>query len=271
MAQTSIEWTATLLPDGARLPGYTFNPWLGCTKISAACDHCYAEGWAKRTGGAALWQGERRRTTEAYWRQPLKWNREAEASGIRRKVFCASLADVFDNQVPDDWRADLWGLIGKTPHLDWLLLTKRPQNIGKMLPVTNSMKPGYRPWNAFWPDGWPNVWLGTTVESPEEMARRGQALAMVARDQSVNRIFWSCEPLLANLGEIPRSIMPDWIIVGGESGPNARPMQDDWARQILAQCKATKVPFFMKQMGGTRKPFRPIPDDLMVMEFPDAV
>jgi protein gp37 len=149
MAETSkIEWTDA-----------TFNPWVGCTKISPACDHCYAEGWAKRAGNPELWQGERRRTSVANWRMPVKLNAKAMAEGRRRRVFCASLADVFDNQVPAEWRADLWALIRATPMLDWQLLTKRPQNIARMLP-------------ANWGKGWPNVWLGTTVENQTEANRR---------------------------------------------------------------------------------------------------
>ena len=149
MAENSkIEWT-----------DHTFNPWVGCTKVSAACDHCYAEAWAKRTGQSQLWSGARRRTSETNWRQPLKWNREAAAARVQRKVFCASLADVFDNQAEPQWREDLWALIQDTPNLDWQLLTKRPQNIAKMLPDD-------------WGGGYGNVWLGTTVENETEAARR---------------------------------------------------------------------------------------------------
>jgi protein gp37 len=120
---TNIEWA-----------DHTFNPWVGCSKISSACDYCYAESWAKRSGHPELWQGERRRTAGANWQRPIKWNRQAATAGKRARVFCASLADVFDNQVPRRWRDDLWHRIDQTPHLDWLLLTKRPQNIAKMLP-----------------------------------------------------------------------------------------------------------------------------------------
>ena len=220
-ANSKIEWTH-----------HTFNPWVGCTKVSLACDHCYAEGWAKRTGGAALWQGERRRTSAANWREPIKWNKRAEAEGQRYRVFCASLADVFDNQVPWEWRKDLWLLIKDTPHLDWLLLTKRPQNIAKMLP------PG-------WGNGWHNVWLGTSTENHEEMLRRGKALRAVPA--AVH--FWSAEPLLEDLGGIPTEIMPEWVICGGESGANARPMHPDWARSLRDQCAAAGVPFLFKQWG----------------------
>lgn len=266
---TKIEWC-----------DHTFNPWVGCTKVSPACDHCYAEGWAKRTGLPQLWAGELRRTSAANWRLPLKWDIEAEASGIRRKVFCASLDDVFDNQAPERWRADLWSLIAETPHLDWLLLTKRPQNIAKMLP---SQAAGHPEWG----EGWPNAWLGTTVENQTEADRRiPHLLAIPAAIR-----FLSCEPLLGSVelrhlrqynaqgkpwidaltgivtrgqylarspnecsmnvsaqipGELPRL---DWVICGGESGPKARPMHPDWARSLRDQCAAAGVPFFFKQWG----------------------
>jgi len=255
VGETTIEWTATVAPDGRVLPGYSWNPWLGCTKVSPACDHCYAESWAKRTGQAHLWNGERRRTSEANWRQPIKWNRETEKSGIRRKVFCASLADVFDNQAPEEWRADMWATITITPNLDWLLLTKRPQNIAKMLPI-------------MWGDGWPNVWLGTTAEDQKNLADRAWALSQIP---AVVR-FLSCEPLLESLNFVAtnrwgtkwnvltgRIIQSDsmvaqtgafhWVIGGGESGPNARPMHPDWARSIRDQCAAADVPYFHKQNG----------------------
>lgn len=229
MAKNSkIEWT-----------DHTFNPWVGCTKVSPGCDHCYAEGWAKRTGGSALWQGERRRTSEANWRQPVKWNKQSEAEGRRYRVFCASLADVFDNQAEPEWRDDLFALIRETPHLDWLLLTKRPQNIAKMLP-------------ADWRAGYPNVWLGTTVENQTEADRRIPHLLNVpARVR-----FLSCEPLLGPVDLTAHFLNPQgftdtprWVIAGGESGPGARPMHSDWARSLRDQCAAAGVPFFFKQWG----------------------
>jgi protein gp37 len=192
---------------------------------------------------------------------------------VRRKVFCCSLADVFDNQVPLEWRADLWDLIAATPHLDWLLLTKRPQNMAKMLP-------DLAPW---WP--WSNVWLGTTAENQIEADRRIPHL--LATPAAVR--FLSCEPLLGPLhldkiaapkiapddahgwsaiwtgNHIGRPVI-DWVIAGGESGPRARDMDPAWARSLRDQCKAAGVPFFMKQMA--RK--APIPEDLMVREFPVA-
>ena len=234
-ADTRIEWCDS-----------TFNPWVGCTKVSPACDHCYAESWAKRTGQADLWQGQRRRTSAANWRQPVKWDREAGRAGKRAKVFCASLADVFDNQVPEQWRADLWALIAATPNLDWLLLTKRPQNIAKMLPFN-------------WGDGWPNVWLGTTVENQAEADRRiPHLLAVPARIR-----FLSCEPLLGPLQldrwlelgglDTDRGLANpgiDWVICGGESGPGARQFYAPWVRSIVRQCKAAGAAVFMKQLGA---------------------
>lgn len=250
MAENSgIEWT-----------DHTFNPWVGCTKVSPACDHCYAEGWAKRTGQSALWAGERRRTSEANWRDPLRWNRKAEAAGVRHRVFCASLADVADNKVPAEWRRDLFDLIAETPHLDWLLLTKRPQNIGKMVNYAARQRETLNP-NYLWP--WPNVWLGTTVENQEEADRRiPHLLAIPARV-----LFLSVEPMLGPVR--PELDGIHWVICGGESGPGARPMHPDWARQLRDQCRSAGVPFFMKQMGGAVKSrMPPIPDDLMLREFP---
>ena len=130
MRSTPIAWTHS-----------TFNPWLGCLRVSPACDHCYAAAISRRTGrrdgqGRDLWdsRAQRVRTSPGYWRQPIAWNREALAAGMRHRVFCASMADIFDNHAAPDWRADLWALIRATPALEWQLLTKRPQNIAGMLP-----------------------------------------------------------------------------------------------------------------------------------------
>lgn len=160
---------------------HTFNPWIGCTKISPACDNCYAEAIDNRFGGDH-WgpKAPRRRTAPANWRKPLKWNKDAEEKGIRYRVFCASMADVFDNRVDAKWREDLWKLIGDTPYLDWLLLTKRPQNIEKMLPDD---------WGE---DGYPNVWLGTTVEN-QDVADRN-IIHLLENSAAIH--FLSMEPLL---------------------------------------------------------------------------
>lgn len=248
MAETSkIEWTHA-----------TFNPWVGCEKVSPACDNCYAEGWAKRTGQSALWHGERRRTTEAYWRGPLKWDAAAAAAGVRKRVFCASLADVFDDRVPDEWRGDLFELIDATPNLDWLLLTKRPQNIGRLMKACNSLNS-----IANFAKLWPNVWLGTTVENQEEMAKRVGHLLYV----SATVHFLSCEPLLQHILLPPADTYwhsLDWVICGGESGSGARHMEPRWAQALRDECADMGIAFFMKQMA--RK--APIPEDLMVRQFP---
>jgi protein gp37 len=235
---------------------HTMNFWVGCTKVSAACDFCYAESWAKRSGHPELWAGERRRTAPANWRQPYKWNAFALALTRRARVFTNSLADFFDNQVPDDWRADAWRVIDETRHLDWLILTKRPQNIAKMLPVG-------------WGDGWSHVWLGTTCENQEAADRNIPAL--LGTPAAVR--FVSLEPLLGpiNLTRMKlgggwydvlggwrdvKERFPgfdeqiDWVIVGGESGPNARPSHPDWFRSLRDQCAAADVPFHFKQWGG---------------------
>lgn len=263
MAENSkIEWT-----------DHTFNPWVGCTKVSPACDHCYAENWAKRTGQSHLWAGERRRTSAANWRLPLKWQREAKSEGGRKRVFCASLADVFDNTVPDAWRADLFGLIAETPDLDWLLLTKRIGNAADMIARATSLHG--------WP--WPNVWLGATVVTQAEVDR--DVPKLVNTPAAVR--FLSCEPLLEeisfrwavwhhayNANHLDGLRMLDWIIVGGESGKGARPMAQQWAEQIREQCEEAGVAFFMKQGSQANWPafkdFGRFADRLQVREWPRA-
>jgi protein gp37 len=255
-ANSGIEWT-----------DHTFNPWLGCTRVSPACDHCYAETWASRFGTVEWGAGKPRKlTSESNWQQPIKWNREAEKTGERKRVFCASLADVFDNEADPAWRIRLFGLIEKTPHLDWLLLTKRIGNVPKMLPMD-------------WGNGWPNVWLGISVVNQEEADRD---IPKLMRIPGYIR-FLSMEPLLGPVDlRIPRIGEPvfpddfairteqqqdqwfksqaratyialceriDWVIVGGESGADARPMQKEWAASLRDQCVAASVPFHFKQWG----------------------
>jgi protein gp37 len=226
MAQNSkIEWT-----------DHTFNPWLGCTNVSPGCDRCYAESWSKRSGLVKWGNNPRKRTSEGYWRAPLKWQADAarfQAMHRRRqRVFCASLADVFDNQVDPAWRADLFALIDRTPALDWLLLTKRPQNIRKMLPKD-------------WADGRPNVWLGTTSEDQARYDIRWKVLCQVPAAVR----FISYEPAIGPLRLSPGP-QPDWLISGGESGGKARPMQPQWVRDIIADCQKFGVAPFHKQWGS---------------------
>jgi len=221
---TGIEWADS-----------TFNPWVGCTRISPACDNCYAESWARRAGMPELWNGKLRRTSEKNWNLPRRWNREAAATGSPRRVFCASLADVFDNQAEEIWRADLWTLIHETPALTWLLLTKRPQNVAKMLP------PG---WSVA---GWPNVWLGTTAEDEAHYQQRWRHISAVPAALR----FLSYEPALGAIGDLrlQDAGAPGWVIVGGESGPGARPVHPAWVREARDQCARARVPFLFKQWG----------------------
>ena len=229
MAKDSkIEWTHN-----------TFNPWWGCSKVSPACQNCYAEAWAKRVG-SNVWgpTSDRRRFGKAHWDEPVKWNSDAESQSTRRRVFCASMADVFESRSDlNEERKRLWDLISKTPRLDWLLLTKRPENIEPMVP-----------WSS---DAWPdNVWIGATIENQEWATRRLHHLLK----QRAKVRFLSCEPLL---GEIDlRSLLPlnaeysiDWIIAGGESGPRSRPMNPRWARSLRDQSKAIGAAFHFKQWG----------------------
>jgi protein gp37 len=214
---------------------HTFNPWLGCTKVSAACDHCYAEGWAKRSGLVQWGNAPRRRTSVATWAQPFKWNRAAEKSGTRPRVFCASLADWLDNQAPDSWRDDLAQVIEGTPNLDWLLLTKRPQNWSKHSPWHDDDVPA-------------NVWLGVTAENQEEFDRRWPRIAEIPA--SVH--FVSYEPALGPVTFLnrPSHYLPEWIIAGGESGPGFRAPDPGWFRSLRNECAAHGVPFLFKQWGG---------------------
>jgi len=225
MARDSdIEWTH-----------HTFNPWWGCVKLSPACAHCYAETWARRFGDE-LWGGDapRRFFSEHHWREPLCWNSEAERQGVRTRVFCASMADVFEPRTDlDPWREKLWGVIEKTPHLDWLLLTKRPGHIKNVYPWAHSPRE--------------NVWLGTTAENQRWATRRIERL--VAIDAQVR--FLSCEPLLSAIDLRPwlKQRLIGWVIAGGESGREARPTHPNWIRSLRDQCRTFDVPFHFKQWG----------------------
>jgi protein gp37 len=275
-ANTGIQWA-----------DHTFNPWIGCTKVGPGCDHCYAERDFDIRLKRVQWGAgkPRLRTGDKNWQQPRRWNRKAAllrsawdtfiagyeglttselaARGFheptRPRVFCASLADVFDNEVPQEWRDALWALIRETPHLDWMLLTKRIGNVSKMLP-------------ADWGDGYPNVWLGVTVVNQAEADRDiPKFLAIKAHTR-----FLSIEPVLGPIdlsvwlfgraepcAECPRDHDCEcgwhgrhelagepalhWVICGGESGPHARPAHPDWFRSLRDQCAAAKVAFFFKQ------------------------
>lgn len=263
---SKIEWTDN-----------TFNAWIGCTKVGPGCENCYAEKWAARFGAAEWGPGQPRKlTSAANWKLPHKWNAQAVKEGRRFRVFCASLADVFDNEVPELWRGRLWDLIKATPNLDWLLLTKRIGNAAKMLPHP-----------SHWEGGWPNVWLGITVVNQVEADRDiPKLLATPARVR-----FLSMEPLLGPVdlrawfphhhpdndpshpavramvkaaAEHLGGAVIDWVIVGGESGKKARPMHPDWARSLRDQCNAAGVPFLFKQWGEWGMPT----DQLGALDWP---
>ena len=220
---SKIEWTH-----------HTFNPWWGCVKVSEACKHCYAEAWAKRVG-QKVWgpKSARRFFSDAHWRSPLKWNREAAERGVRERVFCASMADVFeDRDELRPWRDRLGELIEATPQLDWLLLTKRPENALRLAP---------------WPGPWPaNVWAGTTVEL---QSRADELIPLLALIPAKIR-FLSAEPLLGPL-DIKSWLRDDihWVITGGESGPKARPASPSWFTSLHLQCMEPETPFHFKQWG----------------------
>lgn len=238
----------------------TFNGWEGCQKVGPGCDHCYAETRNARFGGgtAINWGpgAPRRRTSTDNWRKPVKWNRDhakffAE-HGRCQRVFCSSLSDVFDNAVQVAWRVDLLDLIRRTPRLDWLLLTKRIGNVRKLLEEAGDYAFNHRhddlhQWLREWLDGSPpvNVWLGATIVNREEMLRDARKL----KDVPARIRFWSVEPMLGDLGEIPLDLMPDWVICGGESGHDARPMHPGWVFDLRDQCKEVGVPFLFKQWG----------------------
>ncbi len=224
MAENSkIEWTT-----------HTFNPWWGCTKVSQACKNCYAEAWSKRVG-QKNWgpKASRRFFGEKHWSLPEKWNEKVDSQAARPRVFCASMADVFeDRKELNPWREKLWDLIERTENLDWLILTKRPELISH-----------FSPWKNKWPD---NIWIGTTVENQECAEIRMPYLVEVPAKVK----FISAEPLLGQLdlkSWLGNGL--DWVITGGESGPKARPSSPTWFRSLLGQCMEADVPFHFKQWG----------------------
>lgn len=269
---TAISWT-----------DHTFNPWLGCMKVSPACDGCYAEAMMDKRYGRVEWgapgkgPGTRVRTSAGNWHQPIRWNKRAAEAGTRPFVFCASLADVFDNQVPDEWRRDLFDLIRSTPNLVWLLLTKRPQNIVKMVPP--------RPMGLG--NEWPrNAAIGTTVED-QARAINLFHLACAARDLAPAFTFASFEPLLGPVDptrivihegpaefvdwpEITTGVITfnalfgapsiklpplGWAITGGETDQGehrARPSHPLWFRSLRDQCDNAGIPYHHKQNGEWR-------------------
>jgi len=281
---TKIEWAT-----------HTLNPWTRCTPLSPACDNCYAETLVRRFAPKNMdpelvWgpKADRIRTSPANWNKVRTWDQKAKQRSVRDRVFVASLADVFDNHksIQQEWRDDLWALIRDCQNLDFLLLTKRPQNIERYLPDD-------------WADGYPNVWLGTTVENQEEADRRIPKLLETPAPVH----FLSCEPLLgpvnlfgyhhdylkgwtcepeccgqpvAQYGEGPdgypvafgeeccgnpypvqvQTHAIGWVICGGESASDdkRRDLNPSWARSLRDQCQAADVPFLFKQHSGRNQP-----------------
>ena len=268
---TKIQWTH-----------HTFNTHWGCQRVSPGCEHCYAETFSKRVG-LKVWGPTtgRRFFGDKHWAEPLKWNRDAERAGERHRVFCASMGDILeDRRDLDPLRARLRKLVDDTPWLDWLLLTKRPENAAALM--------GHE-WLARWPS---NVWAGTTTEDAEWAEKRIRDLLVIPAAVR----FLSCEPLLGPIDLVDivgRAALDldmmgdhcvDWVIVGGESGHGARPFDLDWARATVSQCKAADVACFVKQLGADpidglagcsvqlrdRKggDWSEWPDELRVREFP---
>ena len=283
-SQTAIQWCDR-----------TFNPWVGCSKVHTGCLNCYAEADFDKRKHFAHWgpHGTRVKTTKEYWRKPFTWNAAAKLGNFRERVFCASLADVFENWTGrifdsngltlhhgkiwgsiekylaldvavgksvvtmDDLRRDLFSIIDITPNLDWLLLTKRPENIlnkwlskrdllpifpvppSKLgLPIHGLLNEAFRR----------NVWLGTSV-SDQSTTNAAIPELLKCRDLSPV-LFLSVEPLVGPIEAIPKLDRLDWVIVGGESGPNARPCRMSWIASIIRQCKGAGVPCFVKQLGS---------------------
>ena len=246
-SETSISWTT-----------HTHNPWIGCTKVSDGCEHCYAETLNHRWGNDNWGKGKPRRvTSDANWKQPLRWDKEAYSLGRKDKVFCASLADVMDDEAPAGQRERLWELIDNTPNLIWQLLTKRPQRYMRYLPKEFK---------------YCNVWLGMSAENQENFEIRADHLI----DASVDRgtvAFISYEPALGPLTLRTRpNWQLDWLICGAESGANRRPMEKLWVESIQKECAERGTKFFMKQFGA-RTPeegARLIPAELLIREFPEV-
>ena len=266
---TAISWT-----------DHTWNPWRGCTKISPGCAHCYMYTaqfrMAQRTGKAAIWNPEIVQQTTT-WPDPMRWQRRAAAAGKVERVFTCSWSDFFHEDA-DAWRSRAWEIIRQCPNLIFQILTKRPENIAARLPA--HWLTGFRflplvlhdlleetPVNldelAVERTGWPNVWLGVSVENPRYLWRVDLLRAIPARVR-----FISAEPLLAHLPTLSLEGI-HWLIVGGESGPGYRPMKLEWARELREKALAASVPFFFKQSAAPRTEMGTTLDGREWREFPD--
>lgn len=290
MGVTTIGWTATKNRDGTWSPGFSWNPWRGCFEISPACDNCYAMKMSYRNPKTLGEWGEgtyRAIAAESYWQLPFKWDKAAAKAGERRRVFSLSLGDWLEDRPDlDPHLLRMLDTIHKTPNLDWLLLTKRPEVWRKRIKVAFNLAERYSPlayWLLDWFDGKPpaNVWIGATVENHADgFPRLGHLRQIPAAVR-----FISAEPLLESIADIDLTGI-DWVIIGGESGKDARPFHLNWARELINQCMKFGAIPFVKQFGN-----RPVydrdeawhylyahhgadpsewPTDLQVQEFPDV-
>lgn len=256
---------------------HTFNPWIGCQKVSAGCQNCYAETLAKRYGWVKEWGKDYRLTSDANWKKPIQWAKQAVKDGVIRRVFCASLADVFDENVYEHWRASLWELIKQTENiggLEWLILTKRPENI-----TTDHMQ--------LYVPHLQNVRMGITCENQEMFDLRVPILLGAWKGKN----FISYEPALSEIrihnikgseftdiignkhnhtiSALDKPSVIHWIIAGCESGTNARECRKDWIRVMRDQCQYADIPFFLKQLNIDGKLVKePFLDGRQWLEFP---
>ncbi|MCA9028090.1 MAG: phage Gp37/Gp68 family protein [Planctomycetaceae bacterium] len=218
MAQgSSIEWTEA-----------TWNPVTGCTKISPGCKHCYAERMAKRL--QAMGQERYRNAFRVTLQEdlvdlPLRWKKP-------RIIFVNSMSDLFEENVPDEFIIRCFSTMQAATQHTFQVLTKRPERVVDLA--------GQLPWS-------PNIWMGTSVENQDYVWRSKQLAKVPAAIR-----FLSVEPLLGPIPRLPLTHI-DWVIVGGESGPGARPMKVEWVLQIRDRCQRYEVPFFFKQWGGVQK------------------
>lgn len=238
--ETKIAWT-----------DHTFNPWMGCTKVSEGCRNCYAETFTKNRMGKRLWgPGSERQVTKEPWKNVRKWNAAAEAEEFVRLCFTASLCDIFeDHPTANLNRPAVFQLIRECPWLDFQVLTKRPERIIDNLPDD-------------WGDGWDNVWLGTSIEDMRVAKRADHLRAVPARVR-----FISYEPALGPLDDLSLDGL-HWVIYGGESGPGYRPEDKDWARVMRRKCNEAGIAFFHKQSAAHRTEIGIELDGEIVREFP---
>jgi protein gp37 len=260
---------------------HTHNPWRGCRKVADECKNCYIVTTPPFRTTGQTHGSTRVRAGEAALREPLSWNRAAEKANERRRVFCLSLGDWLDDEnVPIWWLADLLGAINDTPNLDWLLLTKRPQNWHDRVKLAYETQRSAMDMNLRWLRGTPppNVWIGVSAGADQS----------AALDIPAKIHFLSCEPMLRPM-DSTHAAKFGWIILGGESGHNARECHIEWIREGVQFCREHDVRCFVKQLGakpisstGWTGPLKMIhdkkggdinewPEDLRIREFPTSV